>query len=188
MARVRDVEIDEVPDDTKPVYARFASEYGPFQNQLKVFAHRPIALRHVMGMLLEMSDNPILDKRYLEIAIVTVSEINKCTYCVAHHGPKLMDYGLSQQTVDAILEPDCPGLGEVDLLVRDYAAQVTRDHNRVRDSLFDRLRDHFSEEQIVELTLRITLCTFFNKFNDVMQLDMEDAASDIAPIAGHAAE
>jgi alkylhydroperoxidase family enzyme len=43
--------------------------------------------------------------------------------------------------------------------------------------LFDRLRAHFSEEQIVELTLRITLCTFFNKFNDVMQLDMEDGAT-----------
>jgi len=67
----------------------------------------------------------------------------------------------------------------VDLLVRDYAAQVTHDHNRVRDTLFDRLRDHFTEEQIVELTLRITLCTFFNKFNDVMQLDMEDAALEL---------
>ncbi|MDA1311000.1 MAG: carboxymuconolactone decarboxylase family protein [Proteobacteria bacterium] len=188
MARVRDVEIDEVPDDAKPVYQRFVNEYGPFLNQVKVFAHRPIALRHVMGMLLEMSDNPILDKRYLEIAIVTVSEINKCDYCVAHHGPKLMEYGLTRETVDAILEPDCPGLDEVDRLVRDYAAQVTRDHNRVRDGLFDRLRAHFSEEQIVELTLRITLCTFFNKFNDVMQLDMEDAATGYALPGSQAAE
>jgi uncharacterized peroxidase-related enzyme len=176
MARVRDVEIDEVPDDAKPVYQRFVNEYEPFLNQVKVFAHRPIALRHIMGMLLEMSDNPILDKRYLEIAIVTVSAINKCAYCVAHHGPKLIEHGLIRATVDAILEPNCPGLGEVDQLVRDYAVQVTRDHNRVRDDLFDRLRAHFSEEQIVELTLRITLCTFFNKFNDVMQLDMEDGA------------
>ena len=28
---------------------------------------------------------------------------------------------------------------------------------------------------MVELTFRITLCTFFNKFNDVMQLEMEDS-------------
>ena len=72
MARVRDVSIDEVPEDAKPVYQRFADEYGPFLNQVKIFAHRPIALRHLMGMLLEMADNPILDKRHLEIAIVTV--------------------------------------------------------------------------------------------------------------------
>ncbi len=176
MARVRDVAIDEVPAEAQPVYQRFADEYGPFLNQVKVFAHRPIALRHIMGMLLEMADEPILDKRHLEIAIVTVSALNRCDYCVAHHGPRLLDFGLSSETIEKILQEDCPGLTPLDLLVRDYAAQITRDHNRVRDSQFDALRAHFSEAQMVELTLRITLCTFFNKFNDVMQLEMEGEA------------
>ncbi len=40
MARVRDIEIDEVPDDLRGVYQRFATDYGPFLNQVKVFAHR----------------------------------------------------------------------------------------------------------------------------------------------------
>ena len=177
MARVRDIGIDEVPEDVKPVYQRFAHEYGPFLNQVKIFAHRPIALRHLMGMLLEMADNPILDKRHLEIAIVTVSAINRCDYCVAHHGPRLLDFGLPRAVIDRILDEDCPGLDPVDRMVRDYAAQVTRDHNRVGDRQFDELRAHFSETQIVELTLRITLCTFFNKFNDVMMLEMEDEAA-----------
>jgi len=30
MARVRDVGIDEVPEDAMLVYQRFADEYGPF--------------------------------------------------------------------------------------------------------------------------------------------------------------
>jgi len=38
MARVRDISIDEVPEDAKPVYQRFADEYGPFLNQVKIFA------------------------------------------------------------------------------------------------------------------------------------------------------
>ena len=177
MARVRDIGIDEVPEDAKPIYQRFADEYGPFLNQVKIFAHRPIALRHLMGMLLEMADNPILDKRYLEIAIVTVSAINRCDYCVAHHGPRLLNLGLPRTVIDLILDEDCPGLNPVDRMVRDYAAQVTRNHNRVGDCQFDGLRAHFSEAQIVELTLRITLCTFFNKFNDVMMLEMEDEAA-----------
>ena len=49
MARVRDVTIDEVPEDVKPVYERFSNEYGPFLNQVRVFAHRPTAVRHIMG-------------------------------------------------------------------------------------------------------------------------------------------
>ena len=63
MARVRDIPIDEVPADVRPVYERFARDYGPFLNQVRVFAHRPPALRHLMGMLLEFADEALLPKR-----------------------------------------------------------------------------------------------------------------------------
>ncbi len=80
MARVRDIEIDEVPENARETYQRFAGEYGPFINQVKVFAHRPSALRHIMGLLLELKEEAILPKRYLEIALVVVSKLNECTY------------------------------------------------------------------------------------------------------------
>jgi len=176
MARVRDVSIDEVPEDVRPVYQRYAEEYGPFLNQVKVFAHRPPALKHIMGLLLDLSEEAVLPKRYLEIALVVVSKLNECTYCVAHHAPRLVEQGLPAETVSRILEPDCPGLDEVDRLVRDYAMQVTEKPQYMRDAIFDELRKHFREEQIVELTLRTALCGFFNRFNDALQIDMEDDA------------
>ena len=40
--------------------------------------------------------------------------------------------------------------------------------------MFEQLKEHFSEEQIVELTLRTALCGFFNRFNDVLQIELED--------------
>ncbi len=173
MARVRDVTINEVPEDVRPTYERFASEYGPFLNQVKVFAHRPPAVKHVMGLLLELADEALLPKRYLEIVLVAVSKLNECTYCVAHHSPRLVDQGLAPDTVANILEPDCPGLDEVDKLVRDYAVQVTTEPQRIRDAVFERLRQHFTEAEIVELTLRTTLCGFFNRFNDALQIGIE---------------
>ena len=48
--------------------------------------------------------------------------------------------------------------------------------NRMPDALFRRLRQHFSEAQVVELTLRITLCGFFNRFNDALQIEEEAEA------------
>ncbi len=129
-----------------------------------------------MGMLLEMADEALVPKRYLEIAVVTVSKLNECTYCVGHHGPKLVAEGLSQETVERILDPNSPGLDELDKLVRDFAVQVTNTPQRMRDAIFERLRAHFTEAQIVELTLRTALCGFFNRFNDVLQIEMEDEA------------
>lgn len=176
MARVRDVEIDEVPEDVRPVYERFARDYGPFLNQVKIFAHRPAALKHIMGLLLDFADEAILPKRYLEIALVVVSKLNACEYCVIHHAPRLVEQGVATESVARILDETVPGFDEVDYLVRDYSVKVTNDFNRVRDATFDALRQHFTEEQIVELTLRIALCGFFNRFNDVLQIGVEDGA------------
>jgi len=174
MARVRDVTIDELPKDIQPTYQRFAESYGPFLNQVKVFAHRPVAVKHIMGMLLELADEAVLPKRYLEIALVVVSKLNECTYCVAHHAPRLVEQGFEAGTLANILEDDCPGLDEVDRLVRDYAVQVTTKPQYMRDAIFEDLRKHFTEAQIVELTLRTALCGFFNRFNDALQIGMED--------------
>ena len=176
MARVRDVGIEEVPADVRPVYERFAREYGPFLNQVKVFAHRPPALKHIMGLLLDFADEAILPKRYLEIALVVVSKLNACEYCVIHHAPRLVEQGVDSVAVENILDETVPGFDPVDMLVRDYAVMVTNDFHRIRDGMFEKLREHFTEEQIVELTLRISLCGFFNRFNDVLQIGVEDDA------------
>jgi len=184
MARVSDVELDAVPEDVKPIYERYASEYGPFLNQVRVFAHRPVAVKHIMGLLLELKDEQILPKRYLEIALVTVSKINECRYCVAHHTPRLIQQGLAPETAANILEPDCPGLDTVDRLVRDYSVEVTERFRYIRDNMFEELRRHFSEEQIVELTLRISLCGFFNRFNDALMIGMEDNVKADVLLAG----
>lgn len=174
MARVRDIELAEVPEDLQPVYQRFAADYGPFLNQVKVFAHRPPALKHIMGLLLDLADEALLPKRYLEIALVVVSKLNECTYCVAHHTPRLVEQGLAPESVANILEPEVPGFDAVDLLVRDYAVQVTTKPQYMGDAIFEQLKAHFSEAQIVELTLRTALCGFFNRFNDALQIGMEE--------------
>jgi len=166
--------VDEVPADVRPIYERFVQDYGPFMNQVKVFAHRPPALKHIMGLLLDLYDEKLLPKRYLEIALVVVSKLNECSYCVSHHTPRLVDHGFLPDAVARILDPDVPGFDEVDLLVRDYAVQVTTNPQRIRDQVFVALRKHFSEEQIVELTLRTALCGFFNRFNDALMIDIED--------------
>lgn len=185
MARVRDIEIHELPEDAQPVYRRFSSEYGPFLNQVKVFAHRPPAVRHIMGLLLDLADEQILPKRYLEIVLVVVSKINECTYCVAHHTPRLIEQGLSAEAVASILEPEVDGFDEVDMLVRDYAVEVTNNFQYIRDGIFEELKKHFTEEQIVELTLRTALCGFFNRFNDALQIGMEEGV--VADMLAHGA-
>ncbi|MBV8777623.1 MAG: carboxymuconolactone decarboxylase family protein [Alphaproteobacteria bacterium] len=186
MARVRDIAADELPPDLAGIYRSFAGSYGPFGNQVAVFAHVPAALRHLMPLLMELRAAATLPKRYLELAIVAVSQLNECDYCVAHHKPFLAVEGLSAAGVDRLLDyRDHPELDEVDRLVVEYAVAVTERANRLPEALFARLRRRFSEAQVVELTLRIALCGFFNKFNDALQIDEEpEAAARVAALRG----
>jgi uncharacterized peroxidase-related enzyme len=175
MARVRDIESTELSPDLARVYEDFADAYGPFRNQVAVFAHVPAALRHLMPLLMELRAAATLPKRYLELAIVAVSQVNACEYCVAHHKPFLAVEGVSASGVDRLLAyEDHPELDAVDRLVVEYAIAATERPNRLPDSLFAQLRRHFTEAQIVELTLRITLCGFFNRFNDALQIEKEE--------------
>jgi AhpD family alkylhydroperoxidase len=178
MARVRSIPSTELPADLADIYERFASGYGPFRNQVAVFAHVPAALRHLMAMLMELRAAATLPKRYLELAIVTVSKLNACDYCVAHHKPFLAVEGISPAGADRVLDyADHPEFDAIDRLVIEYTIAAWNDPHRLRDRLYDRLREHFSEAQTVELTLRITLCGFFNKFNDALQIEEEEEAT-----------
>lgn len=186
MARVRNIEADELSPDLAAIYREFAAGYGPFKNQVAVFAHVPPALRHLMSMLLELRAAKTLPKRALELAIVTVSKLNACDYCVAHHTPFLAVEGVSAAGAERLLDyRDHPELDAVDKLVVEYAIAAWERPNRIPDALFTRLKAHFSEAQIVELTLRITLCGFFNKFNDALQIEEEpEAIERLAATAG----
>ena len=185
MARVRSIPSSELPADLAAIYDQFVSLYGPFANQAAVFAHVPAALRHLMAMLMELREAGTLPKRYLELAIVVVSRLNECDYCVAHHKPFLAVEGISPAGIDAVMEwQNHPELTDVDRLVIEYTIATWENPHRLRDSIFVRLREHFSEAQIVELTLRLTLCGFFNKFNDALGIEEEaEAAARVAALA-----
>src|SRR5215472_4484613 len=115
MARVGFVPASDLPANVARIYEQYATGYGPFRNQVAVFAHVPSAVEHIMGLLLDLKRRRNLNWRYIELAIVVTSKLNACHYCVAHHSAPL----------------------------------------------------------IVELTLRIALCGFFNRFNDALQIDNE---------------
>jgi uncharacterized peroxidase-related enzyme len=186
MARVRDIDPAELPAELGRIYREFAGSYGPFRNQVAVFAHVPAALRHLMPLLMELRAAKTLPKRALELAIVTVSQLNACHYCVAHHTPFLAVEGVSPEGAARLLDyHDHPELASVDKLVVEYAIAAWEEPSRVPDALFDRLRQHFSEAQIVELTLRITLCGFFNKFNDALQIEEEPEGTAERPSLDH---
>jgi uncharacterized peroxidase-related enzyme len=179
MARVPYITRNAVAPDAQAEFDAMTG-IGPFGHLAGALGHRGPILRNVVRMLAELREEGVLKRRYLELALVAVSQLNQCDYCVAHHGPMLTVEGVSPEGIASLLDyQNHPELDAVDRLVLEYTRQVTLEPNRTRDAIFDRLRAHFSTAEIVELTWRIALCGAFNRFNDVLQLEIEDEAHAI---------
>ena len=55
----------------------------------------------------------------------------------------------------------------------EYAEKITITGEKVADDLFARLRAHFSEAQIVELTAAVALENFRSKFNPALGIEAQ---------------
>jgi uncharacterized peroxidase-related enzyme len=173
MTRVPLLAPSDLPPALAATYRAFVDSYGPFRNQAAVLAHVPPALEHLSQLLMELKQRQGLKPRYLELAIVVTSKLNQCAYCVSHHAPKLAVAGLSSAAVDALPDTTHAELDAVDRLVIDYARAVTERPGRIEEAMFTRLRQQFSDAEIVELTLRIALCGAYNRLAEALQIDNE---------------
>ncbi len=173
MARVSEISEASLPEPLRDLYRKFTREYGDFTNQARVVAHSPEAFLHLYGLIDAWRGNGTLSRRLVEIAVVTASRVNECSYCVGHHGAALINLGIPAETVDRILDPEPPGFDEKERLVRDYARLVAERAWGIRDEVFAQLKLHFTDQQIVELTIRVGICILFNKLNQALELDLE---------------
>jgi alkylhydroperoxidase family enzyme len=62
---------------------------------------------------------------------------------------------------------------EAERVALDYAEAVTYTDRKVDDALFARLKKHYSEVQIVELTAAIALENFRSKFNPTLGVEAQ---------------
>lgn len=62
---------------------------------------------------------------------------------------------------------------DVERLALEYAERITYTDQKVDAALFDRLKEHFSEPQIVELTAAIALENFRSKFNPSLGIEAQ---------------
>ncbi len=168
---------DDIAPDVRAVFDS-VEDMGleRFMNQFAALAHHPPLTKAIHGLMRAYYAESLLDKKYLELAILMVSHLNRCTYCVVHHTPPALNNGVSAAQLAAIDDgswKDNELFDPVERAVLRFAEQMSARKGRVDDSLFAELGRTFSPAQIIELTVRVGMCEFYNRFNEALQLDIE---------------
>ena len=115
-----------------------------------------------------------LDGRLREIAIIRVAYLNRTDYVVKQHVPRLSaPEGLTQAECDALADwRKSQFFSARERATLAYADAMTRDI-AVSDEVFDALRPHFNERQIVELTVLIGTYNMHTRVFTALQIDPE---------------
>lgn len=173
MTRLSYIERDGAEPRLRAIYDA-VDAYGPYANQVRTMAHCPPVLEHVMALLLALRTEGRLRRRHVELLNVSVAKLHDCQYCIAHHAPRLVVEGMSEAGIARLPDHrDHPELDEAERLIVDYAVQVNQAPVRITDEFFDRLRQHFSEAELAELTWRIGLAGAFTRINHALGIEIE---------------
>ncbi len=119
-----------------------------------VFALVPDVLEHaVQGFGLYQSPDRLLDPTLRELAQCRAGWAAGSQFVFSQHCKSLRALGVDEAIVEAVPHwPAAPCYSEAQRLVLAYTDCLVFDRGRVADGLFDALRRHLSDEEIVELT------------------------------------
>jgi AhpD family alkylhydroperoxidase len=141
--------------------------YGRSMEPNEVVAHhRPLmlAVGHT-GLALERYSHAV-PERLKHLALLRTSQLIGCEWCLDFGSMLAQKSGLAPETLrDLSNWRRSPQFDDLDRLVLEYAEAMTRTPVDVADELFARLREHFDERQLVELTVAIGLENTYSRCN-----------------------
>ena len=85
----------------------------------------------------------------------------------------MAEQGVTEDMYAHVAEHDHPGYSEAERLAVEYAERFALDHLNLDDAFFERLHEHFSDAEILDLTICTADFLGFGRVTQVLKLDQE---------------
>lgn len=135
-------------------------------------AHVPEALQVTLPFVSQVLGPSALDARTKEIAILRTSVVQDCRFCVQTHTCVALDSGLSRSEVEALRAPAVPDgvFPPPEAALAAWAEEVARGPGPVDPGAIEALRAHFSDSEVVELTLLVATTLMLTRYCTALDL------------------
>jgi AhpD family alkylhydroperoxidase len=134
------------------------------KSRLKNINGYPRALQAMLGLQRYVNESG-LEHSLQELVKMRASQINGCAYCLDMHSKDARAAGETEQRLymlDAWRES--PVYTDRERAALEWTEAVTRvSEGHVPDSVYDVVRQHFSEEELVNLTLAVVAINGWNR-------------------------
>src|SRR5260370_2138109 len=145
-------------------------KYGAVLDSARLWARAPnlfLVVAFLYGMI-DRRTSP-LPRVLRSLITVRVSQLNGCRFCVDINSATLLKRGVAFAKVEALDVWQQSDLSsESERIALEYAEAVTLHSGEVQEGLMERLKKHFEEDAISELTGLIAFHDLSSKFNSAL--------------------
>ena len=133
--------------------------------RLNFYKFGPEAMK-AMSSLEQQIARSGLEKTLIELVRLRASQINGCAYCIDVHTSDARKAGESERRLSTVtVWRETPFFTDTERAALDWTDSVTMVANtRVPDDVWNRVKDHFTPTEMVDLTLLVNTINYWNRF------------------------
>ena len=173
MPRIPVHTLESAPENSRDQLKAVEAKFGKVLNIHGEMAHSPVVLQSYVALQSVISDYGSVDTPTREAIALAVGNVDDCSYCQAAHTGGGKAAGLSDDEMVAIRRGRVdfdPKLAALLALAREY----TEDVGSVQDTTWQSALDAgWTQEQVTELSVHVTLNLFTNYFNHFVRTELD---------------
>jgi AhpD family alkylhydroperoxidase len=189
---VRLLGLEDLPVGARRVAESGQEQYGQLLETWRALFHRPEIFENYLPFLRAVAGPGTVDSKLKDLSALRVGCLNNCRYTVSHRTASARRSGATDDEIVAAASGNWSGFDDATQLVLEFTTRLTEDPSRVAwserpqlvdASLLAELQRHFTDAQLVELTLSIAVWNALARFHRVMgfDLDMAEPPAEIDP-------
>jgi AhpD family alkylhydroperoxidase len=135
------------------------------EQRLDFYKASPQAIKALMALEEQIGKSSI-EKPLAELVRLRASQINGCAFCVDMHATDARKAGETERRLAAVVVwRETPFFSERERAALAWTEAVTLvSHEHVPDAVWEAVKPHFSDAEMVDLTLLISAINSWNRF------------------------
>jgi alkylhydroperoxidase family enzyme len=177
MARIPLIEETKHPELAESIAKIKGARGGRLINIYRLMLHSPALANAWFDLNQVVRYGTEIDGQSRELAVIRVAILNGVEYVQRAHGPAYaLKEGLTPEQVAALWDWRASQLFNAQQRALLAYTDAMTEKIEVTDDVFDNARQHFSERQIVELTMLIGAYNMLTRFLKALKVDPEPSS------------
>jgi uncharacterized peroxidase-related enzyme len=183
---------EEATPEVRELFEAGEALYGRVLNTWQALAQRPEIFVAYMPYLRSIVGPGALDQRLKELVEVRTAVLNRCLYSASHRVRSARAAGVSEDDVVAVARGELSRFSEREQLALELTEELTLRPPEVaytdapqlvETATLERVRDSFTDPEIVELVAAIAIWNALARFHRVMGFELDMDAPPEAVVA-----